>query len=221
MKRILLIAVFAAGFAPVAQAQAVLTPDLTKINDRTVWQSATRTAEVVTEAGQTFARINAVPGENAGICLLGSNFTEGTIEVEMRGRNVPGASFVGISFRVLNDSTYDAVYFRPFNFMAENPVNRGHAVQYTSNPQFPWPVLRANKPEQYEDQITPTPDPGSWFKVKIVVDGDNVSVFVNDYSAPTLAVTALSNRRGGMVGLWTGNNSPGDFRNLRITPKDP
>ena len=59
----------------------------------------------------------------------GSDFAEGTIEVDIRGRDVPQQSFVGIAFHGKDDTTYEAVYLRPFNFRATDPVRHDHAVQ--------------------------------------------------------------------------------------------
>ena len=75
-------------------------------------------------------------GSNRQPPQAGTNFKEGTIELEMRGTNLPMQSFVGVAFRVVNATNYDAVYFRPFNFKAENPVNQGHSVQYHSMPDY-------------------------------------------------------------------------------------
>ena len=86
-------------------------------------------------------------------------------------------------------------------------------------PDYPWQRLRAEKPEEYEDPVSPVPDPNGWFKAKVVVEADKVTVFVNDSATPTLSVTALSKQKNGAVGFWVGNNSSGDFANLKITPK--
>ena len=74
---------------------------------------------------------------------------------------------------------------------------------------------------QYENAISPVPDPDGWFRARIVLDGRSVSVFVDDATVPTLTVDALTKPRGGMVGLWLVNGSSGDFANLRLLPKDP
>jgi hypothetical protein len=73
----------------------------------------------------------------------------------------------------------------------------------------------------YEKPVSPAPDPGSWFRAKIVIEERVVNAYVNDAKSPTLAVTALSEPRAGMVGLWVGNASPGDFANLTLTPRRP
>ena len=77
--------------------------------------------------------------ENAGdgIAILeGIRFSTGEIELEVRGKNVLQKSFVGVAFHGTDEKTYEAVYFRPFNFKNDDPVRRSHAVQYISHPGF-------------------------------------------------------------------------------------
>jgi hypothetical protein len=50
----------------------------------------------------------------------------------------------------------------------------------------------------------------------VVVAGSTVSVFVGDATEPSLVVKALNERTKGLVGLWVGNNSGGDFATLSI-----
>ncbi len=50
------------------------------------------------------------------------NFDNGVIELELKGENKPGKSFVGIAFNIQNDSTYEAVYFRPFNLKSDQKL---------------------------------------------------------------------------------------------------
>jgi hypothetical protein len=47
-----------------------------------------------------------------------SDFTEGVIQVEVRGRDQFQRSFVGIAFHRKDDNTHEVVYVRPFNFRA-------------------------------------------------------------------------------------------------------
>jgi hypothetical protein len=127
-------------------------------------------------------------------------------------------SFVGVAFHGVDDTTYDAIYFRPFNFRAEDPARRLRAVQYISHPTYTWQKLRAEHPGRYEQPVSPVPDPNAWFHVRVSVAGPKVSVFVNDAREPSLVVDQLSDRKKGLVGLWVGNNSGGDFANLAIIP---
>jgi hypothetical protein len=123
-------------------------------------------------------------------------FSQGTIELDARGRDVFQQSFVGVAFHRRDDNMYEAVYLRPFNFRATDPVRHMHAVPVDSS-------------------ISPT----AWVRLRVVVDGRTIHVFVGDSKAPALEVRKLGALDRGMVGLWTGNGSDGDFANLRITPK--
>jgi hypothetical protein len=62
------------------------------------------------------------------------------------------------------------------------------------------------------------PDPNGWFHARVVVASPKVSVFVNDAKGPCLTVNQLSDRQKGLVGIWVGNNSGGDFANFKIVP---
>ena len=199
-------------------AVSVGAADLTKIADRAVWRIHNRDAKLVDEAGRKFVRLDA--RANDGIAwLIDSEFKEGSIEVDLRGKNAVGQSFVGIAFHGADDTTYDAVYFRPFNFKIADPARRQRAVQYISHPKWTWEKLRAESPGKYEQPISPVPDPDGWFHARIVIEAGKISVFVNHAETPTLLVTPLSDRRRGRVGLWVGNGSMGDFSNLTLVPK--
>ena len=69
------------------------------------------------------------PG-NGFVWIEGTDFAEGTIEVDIKGRDVMQQSFVGVAFHGKDDSTYEAVYLRPFNFRSQDPTRHQHAVQY-------------------------------------------------------------------------------------------
>lgn len=155
---------------------------------------------------------------NAGIAWLTNlPFTEGILEFDVRGKDVLQQSFVGVAFHGVDDHTYDAIYFRPFNFRADDTVRRSHAVQYISLPQYDWPVLREKFPNKYEQAITPAPDPNNWCHVKIIVEGVTISVYVNHNTKPALAVQQLAKLNGSQIGFWAGNGSDGDWKNLTIT----
>ena len=88
-------------------------------------------------------------------------------------KNVPQASFLGFAFRGVDEETWEAVYFRPFNFQAATPLARSHSVQYMAHPQHPWQQLRADAPGRYEGPIGPAPDPGTPFKARVEFDGSS------------------------------------------------
>lgn len=154
------------------------------------------------------------------VWLDGVNFSDGTIECDILGKSTPrGSNFLGIAFRGVDDTTFDCVYFRPFNFRAENPENASHAVQYISHPTWTWNKLRTERTGQYEKPIAPPLDGDAWFHAKIVVEGKKVRVFVNDAKTPSLEVEALNDRTSGRIAIWGGDaGDGGHFANLKITP---
>ena len=160
-------------------------------------------------------RLSENPGDGVAY-LRGIELGNGTIEFDLKGKDVQGQSFVGVAFHGVDSSTYDAIYFRPFNFNAEDPARRSHAVQYISHPTYTWQKLRAERPGIFEQPVNPAPDPNAWFHVRVVVASPKVSVFVGDAKEPCLVVTRLNDRTNGLVGLWVGNNSGGDFADLKI-----
>lgn len=195
------------------QAQTI-KPDL---QDLSQWAVINRSVEAVNEDGKKAVRINEAPGDGFMI-LKGIDFSNGVIEFDVKGKNVVQQSFVGFAFHGQDEKTFDAVYFRPFNFTNPDTARRKRAVQYVSMPEHPWEKLRENFPGKYENKVDPVPDPDGWFHVKIIIEGKRVSVFVNDAQKPNLEVEKLTNTTNGGVALWVGNNSGGSFANLTITP---
>lgn len=204
-----------AGLAPLATAQS-LPSTLPPITDPALWLPANRAATLHEENGRTFVRLDARTKDGV-LWLRGSDFASGTIEVDLRGRDAPGQSFVGLAFRGVDATTCDAVYFRPFNFKNADVPRRARAVQYISHPKFPWEKLRAEHPGKYEQSVAPVPDPNGWFHARLVFADRQISVYVDHATAPSLVVTELSERKGGLIGFWVGNGSSGDFANLKIT----
>jgi hypothetical protein len=149
--------------------------------------------------------------------LKGVNFSDGVIEVDLRGKDIAQQSFIGIAFHGVDTATYDAVYFRPFNFRSTDSVRRLHAVQYISEPTHGWKKLRAENPGMYEKPIVPPPVPSDWFHARIEVKEGEVKVFVNHDMAPSLVVHELNDRKSGLFGIWNVAEM-GDFSNLVIHP---
>ena len=157
-------------------------------------------------------------GEGAGIAWInGATFTYGAIEFDIKGRDLAQRSFVGFCFHGLNDTTYEAIYFRPFNFQSADPVRKTHAVQYIAAPLYDWPRLREQYPNKYEQPISPAPGPNDWFHARIVVEANRINVYVNSNDKPSLVVEPLVPIRGNQIGYWVGNGSDGDWKNLTIT----
>lgn len=163
------------------------------------------------------------PGDEGRLALLtGTEFQDGTIEVDLTGDVASGAmeaarGFVGIAFRVAPDgSRFECIYLRPTNGRAEDQVRRNHSVQYISVPGFSWQRLRKEFPDQYETYVDLVP--GDWTKVKIEVRGDKARLYVHGVQQPTLLVNDLKQGQSkGAIALWVGPGTVAHFSNLRIS----
>ena len=182
-----------------------------------ITRTVNRTHTVAQESGRSIVRLDAKEGEGMAI-VTGAPFVEGTIELDARGEDVLQRSFVGVAFGVQDDSTFEAVYLRPFNFRTPDTARAKRTVQYVSQPRYPWPKLRQETPGKYEQPVRPVPDPTGWVPLRLVVTRTQVSVYANGGDEPDLVVTRLGDVKPGPVAFWVGNGSRGDFANLRITP---
>src|SRR5687768_8844155 len=126
-------------------------------------------------------------------------FKNGTIDLDIKGKDLRGQSFLGIAFHAVDNENYDAIYFRPFNFLS--PERKSHSVQYISVPGNGWDLLREKHPGKYENAVQPVPDPNDWFHAKIVIQFPVVKVYVNGSGEPSLVVEQISNRQSGKLGL--------------------
>jgi hypothetical protein len=223
VQRVAVLSMFAAvalsTVSGAAAQQRVIEPDLARLAEGHGLQVFNRSVTSLSDSARQGLRLSEHPGEGVAYLGGGVELATGVIEIDVRGKDVQQQSFVGVAFHGVDSTTYEAIYFRPFNFRAADPARRARAVQYVSHPSYTWQKLRAEHPGVYEQPVKPVPDPNGWFHVRLVVVGSKVSVFVNDATESSLVVNRLSERTSGLVGLWVGNNSGGDFANLRIRPE--
>ena len=192
-------------------------PEVGRVNDAKRWRVIDADAVVDGPVVRLKPHGDPAVGSHIGLALLRNvKFSEGTLEIDLRGGGPQEASFLGVAFGAADAKTFEAVYFRPFRFADEDPEARGHAVQYVAWPEYTWEKLRRDKPSVYEAAIDPVPDPAGWFHVRIDVTKHKVSVSIDGSTHPCLIVDRLGHREG-EVGLWV-DSMPGAFRNLRIQP---
>lgn len=152
-----------------------------------------------------------------GIAIIKDlEFDNGIIELELKGENNPGKSFVGIAFNIQNDSTYEAVYFRPFNFKSKEKIRREHSVQYIYHPKYSWRFLRTNYEGKFEAEYQSQPSPEDWFEIQVKIDDEKVYVYDKKTNTELLSIKRLTYQVSNKIGFWTGYNSKGEFRNLKI-----
>ena len=183
-------------------------------------------AEPAEYNGRKAVRLTCGSGESGMALVKGTDFRDGTIEVDVAtklltppGVRMPG--FTGIAFRSHSDgSRYELFYLRPKNALADDQAMRNHSVQYTSEPDFGWEKLRRQWPFIYEAYADIAPD--VWVKVKIVVHGRQARLYLNGSSQPSLVVNGLKGEDlDGAIGLWSYEGEEAYFSNLRITNDKP
>jgi hypothetical protein len=169
----------------------------------------------VNEPGHAGLRLSKDEGEGVA-WIKDLDFSNGIIEFDVRGEDVKQHSFVGIAFHGKDNATFDAIYFRPFQFKAEDPELRSHSLQYISLPDFPWRTLREKFPHKFESAIDPSPDPNSWVRMKVIVEGATVSIYINGNKEPSLVVDKVTSLHSGRIGFYVADTSGGDFANLSV-----
>ncbi|MDB4904027.1 MAG: hypothetical protein JWQ63_3308 [Mucilaginibacter sp.] len=151
------------------------------------------------------------------IWLKGVSFKEGTIDIDLRGKNVFLQSFLGIAFHGIDTTTCDILYFRPFNFRHADTSRRKWSVAYMSLPDNDYAKLRKEHPLVYESSVNPVPEPDDWFHATIVIKNKRLSVYVNHSDKPSLEVILLNERTDGLFGLYS-DGLTNDFADLTIKP---
>ena len=171
------------------------------------------------EKGRSSVHVDARPDDGVVWIDEAGAFSTGTVELDIKGKDALQQSFVGLAFHGTTDTSFEVIYFRPFNFQSTDSLRRSHAVQYVALPGYDWQALRSAHPGVYEHAIGDAPAPNEWFHARITVSAGQIAVYVNGDSRPCLIVTPLAGTRSGRLGFWVGNNSDGDFSNLVIQPK--
>ena len=159
--------------------------------------------------------------------LAGSNFHNGTIEVDVRARlmhwaDIDCRGFIGIVFRASEtDNRFESFYVRPRNGRScAEPQRRIHTMQYFSYPGYTFAYFRERGIADYEAQANIEMD--ELIHLKAEVAGAAAKFYVDDMQTPALVVDQMfggAELRGG-VGLYVDNGTQGHFRNLKVTCAD-
>lgn len=156
--------------------------------------------------------------------IKGVNFTNGTIEVKVLSRLLKTASpmargFIGVAFRIDEANTkYESIYIRPTNGRAEDQVRRNHSIQYYAYPNHKFDQLRKESPEKYESYADMALN--EWITMKIVVNGQEARLYLNDAKQPSLLVKDMKYgaTSSGAIALWVESGTEGYFADLKVTP---
>lgn len=208
------------ALAPAGATPQPIVPNLSTTQGWRIMHADVQKAQQ--DGGRPAVRLVAEGDSANGIVGLalppGAAFATGTIAIDLKGRNLRQRSFLGVAFNVVDAKTFEAVYFRPFNFKADDPF-RGRAVQYIAWPTNTWEHLRKTQPGRFEQPLDPAPDPDGWFHAEVEVTTSQVRVFVNHAKTPSLVVARLSSGAGIVrpVGLFV-DSADRHYANLTIAP---
>ncbi len=175
MKKLFTVTVVA--FYTVTLFAQTITPELSKIGNNKTWKIFNRSVATGFAENQNTIHFDARQGDGIAI-FQDLEFENGTIEFDVKGKDVLQQSFVGVAFHIQNDSTFNAVYFRPFNF--KNPERTSLSVQYICHPRFTWQKLRSEFPGKFENTVTPVPEPDEFFHARIEIKWPAVKVYVEN-----------------------------------------
>lgn len=203
-------------FLTMVCAQRPIVPDLKKTVKEGKIEVYNRELTLISEKGYEGIRLSQARGE--GVAWMPDIvFSTGTIELDVRGEDLKQGSFVGVAFQGQNDSTFHAVYLRPFQFHATDTVLQNRMIQFISLPDYTWRKLRADTPGRYEDAISPPPDPNGWVHMRIDVNPAKIAMYINHQKNPCLVVSPPVDLPPGKVGFYVADVSGGDFAHLTVS----
>ncbi|HEX3384487.1 MAG TPA: hypothetical protein VHS53_04835 [Mucilaginibacter sp.] len=134
------------------------------------------------------------------------HFKDGEIELDMA--STTGNDYLGLAFRIRDANRYETLYFRP---ASSGTIN---AIQYmpAKKDDFDW--------WDYEDdkyQAKAVLPAKTWFHVKAVVRGSQLTVYIDHQAKPAMVRNDLDPEfKSGFAGVWFGNSAACAYKNLII-----
>lgn len=166
------------------------------------------------------------PDINTYARIDGSDFHNGTIEVDVCGKLQPDApdyarGFIGIVFRAADDGReFESFYIRPTNGKdCTDPVRKSHGCQYFSFPGYTFAYFREFGITEYENKVD-TIALNTWSHLKAVIEDDSGLFYVDDVLVLKVEGFKHGPHARGNVGLYVDIGTDGWFRNLVITSAD-
>ena len=162
------------------------------------------------------------PDINTYAAVVGSDFHNGIIEVDVCGGLLPDApdyarGFIGIVFRAAEDGReFESFYIRPANGRdCTDPVRKAHGCQYFSYPGYTFAYLRHFGITDYENNVN-TIALNEWSRIKAVIEDDYGTFYVDDVKVLEVHGFKHGSDARGNVGLYVDIGTDGLFRNLSI-----
>lgn len=224
---------FICGFAALAASADVLAAsDVPRplglklvTASRREWNGRDCLAVELTDDEQQLRLQTTGGGNRPSFAIVGRDFTDGTLEVEiggeLTGKGAPDdRGFVGLSFHISPDlQSHETVYLRMTNGRLNVPPppepRLSRAIQYVADPGFHFSESREQFPGRYEKGA----DIGvaRWHRLRLEIRGPRLRAFVDGKEVLAVEDLRFSGRRG-PVGLFVGDGSRGLFRELSVLP---
>jgi len=141
--------------------------------------------------------LQVIGNERTMVFLPNAEFRDGTLECDIMLKN-GGA---GLAFRTTDNGTQgEIIQFRIVNTQKEKN-KRIVAYSFHKHWHTGWRELRRENPGKYDADTKLTKD--KWFRLKLVVQGQKVDVFLDKDETPVLSVDKMFGKReAGGVGLY-------------------
>lgn len=154
--------------------------------------------------------------------IIPTDFKNGTISVDLFSqlrKDAPdyARGFAGLAYRInTTQDFFEAVYLRPLNGLKVNPAppRDQRAIQYFCYPDWKFDRLR----EEYPDgdfEAGANIGPAEWINLRLNIDEDNLTVFVDDVECISLEQTKAEGTNG-KIGLFVDIGTEAYFCNLKI-----
>lgn len=158
---------------------------------------------------------------NSLALLTDTNFTNGTIELDVKASLLPDApeharGFIGFAYHCTDTTdAFECFYIRPTNGRdCLDSVRKQHACQYFVYPGYTFSYFREFGITKYEHAINSIAL-NEWAHIKADINNDSATFYVNNELV--LQVTSLLNDvKGSKIGLFTDIGTDGYFKNLQI-----
>ena len=166
------------------------------------------------------------PDINTYAALAGSDFHNGTIDVDVCGKLLADApdyarGFIGIVFRAAPDGReFESFYIRPTNGKdCTDPVRKSHGCQYFSYPGYTFAYFREFNITHYENACD-TIALNQWSHIRAEINDDTGIFFVDGIKVLEVTGFKHGDSARGNVGLYVDIGTDGYFRNLTIRYDD-
>ena len=182
------------------------TPSFIEFDGRSWQNNLAYKTETSTKAGRKIMHV--VGNERTMVFLPDAGFRDGTIECDLAVK-----SSGGIAFRTAEDgSDAELVQFRLVNTKKDRNKK---LLLYSchKNWRTGWRELRAKDPGKYDADVKLAKD--KWFRLKLVVEGRRLDVFLDKAEEPVLTIEKmLGKREEGGIGLY---GEDAQFANIAIS----